>query len=49
LISDPDVLLVDTRNKYEIEIGTFKNAVNPFTENFSDFPQYVDKKLDPKK
>ena len=33
LISDPDVVLVDTRNDYEIEIGTFQNAVNPNTES----------------
>ena len=49
LISDPDVVLVDTRNDYEVEIGTFKNAVNPHTETFRDFPQYVDNNLDPKK
>ena len=49
LISDPDVLLVDTRNKYEVEIGTFKNAINPHTDNFRNFPEYVDKNLDPKK
>lgn len=49
LISDPDVLLVDTRNEYEIEIGTFKNAVNPHTDNFREFPQYVDDNLNPKK
>lgn len=49
LISDPDVLLVDTRNEYEVEIGTFKNAVNPHTDTFRDFPEYVDNNLDPKK
>ncbi|QIV94415.1 rhodanese-related sulfurtransferase [Allofrancisella frigidaquae] len=49
LISDPDVMLVDTRNEYEIEIGTFKNAINPHTDNFREFPEYVDKSLDPKK
>lgn len=46
LISDPDVLLVDTRNDYEIQIGTFKNAVNPKTETFREFPQYVKDHLD---
>ncbi|WP_440875689.1 oxygen-dependent tRNA uridine(34) hydroxylase TrhO [Thalassotalea sp. PLHSN55] len=46
LISDPEVLLVDTRNDYEIEIGTFKNAVNPNTENFRQFPEYVEQNLD---
>lgn len=49
LISDPDVLLVDTRNNYEVDIGTFKNAVNPQTETFREFPEYVDKHLDPTK
>jgi len=49
LISDPDVLLIDTRNKYEVEIGTFKNAVNPETESFREFPEYVESELDPEK
>ncbi|WED29431.1 rhodanese-related sulfurtransferase [Vibrio sp. DW001] len=49
LISDPEVLLVDTRNDYEVDIGTFKNAVNPNTESFRDFPQYVADNLDPAK
>ena len=41
LISDPEVLLVDTRNDYEISIGTFANAVDPKTTNFREFPEYV--------
>lgn len=41
LISDPDVVLVDTRNDYEVEIGTFKNAVNPRTDSFREFPDWV--------
>lgn len=45
LISEPDVLLVDTRNDYEISIGTFKNAINPKTTNFREFPEFVDQKL----
>jgi UPF0176 protein len=49
LISSPDVLLVDTRNQYEVEIGTFKNAVNPETDTFREFPEYVQQNLDPKK
>ena len=49
LISDPDVVLVDTRNDYEVEIGTFKNALNPDTESFRQFPQYVKENLDPEK
>ncbi|MDN3680930.1 rhodanese-related sulfurtransferase [Vibrio tapetis subsp. quintayensis] len=49
LISDPEVLLVDTRNDYEVDIGTFKNAVNPHTDTFREFPKYVEKNLDPAK
>ena len=47
LISDPDVLLLDTRNEYECSIGSFKNAVNPRTESFRDFPNYVQRELQP--
>jgi len=49
LISDPEVLLVDTRNDYEVKIGTFQNAINPETETFRQFPDYVEKNLDPQK
>ena len=49
LISDPDVFVVDTRNDYEIDIGTFKNAVDPNTKTFREFPQYVKENMDPKK
>lgn len=49
LISDPEVLLIDTRNDYEVEIGTFKGAVNPNTTTFREFPDYVEKNLDPAK
>ena len=49
LISDPDVVLVDTRNDYEVQIGTFKNAINPKTETFREFPSYVKENLDPEK
>ncbi|WOT06535.1 oxygen-dependent tRNA uridine(34) hydroxylase TrhO [Shewanella youngdeokensis] len=49
LIADPDVLLVDTRNDYEVKIGTFKDAVDPQTATFREFPQYVKKNLDPAK
>ncbi len=47
LINDPDVLLVDTRNQYEVAVGAFANAVNPKTTNFREFPQYVSQHLDP--
>lgn len=48
LISDPDTLLIDTRNDYEYQIGTFKNAVNPDTTTFRQFPRFVKDNLDPK-
>lgn len=49
LISDPDTILIDTRNEYEYGIGSFKNAINPQTETFREFPDYVEKNLDPDK
>lgn len=49
LISDPEVTLVDTRNDYEVEIGTFKEAINPDTASFRDFPKYAQDNLDPSK
>lgn len=42
LISDPDVLLIDTRNDYEIHIGTFQGAVDPNIKTFRAFPEYMD-------
>ncbi|MFT7178511.1 MAG: UPF0176 protein [Oceanospirillaceae bacterium] len=48
LISDPEVVLVDTRNAYEVKVGTFEGALNPNTTNFREFPQYVRDNLDPK-
>ena len=48
LISDPETVLIDTRNDYEYDIGTFKNALNPNTKTFREFPEYVKKHLDPK-
>ncbi len=47
LISDPEVLLIDTRNRYECDIGTFENAQNPQTDSFREFPDYVEKNLNP--
>ncbi|WP_111494759.1 MULTISPECIES: rhodanese-related sulfurtransferase [Marinobacter] len=49
LISDPEVLLIDTRNQYEVDVGTFQNAVNPATDTFREFPEYVAEHLDPSK
>lgn len=45
LIADPDVLLVDTRNDYEYEIGTFEGAIDPKTTTFREFPAYVETQL----
>ncbi|PID45762.1 MAG: hypothetical protein CSB47_07410 [Proteobacteria bacterium] len=49
LISDPDVLLIDTRNNYEYQVGTFKNAINPNTDSFRQFPAYISENVLPKK
>lgn len=49
LISDPDVVVVDTRNAYEVAIGTFKDAIDPATRVFSEFPDFVAANLDPEK
>jgi len=49
LIADPEVLVLDTRNKYEVDIGSFENAINPETESFRELPAYVEKHLDPVK
>tara|TARA_R110002111_G_scaffold133331_2_gene199177 strand:+ start:150 stop:1118 length:969 start_codon:yes stop_codon:yes gene_type:complete len=46
LISDPDVTVIDTRNQYEVELGTFQRAVDPQTESFREFPAFVDKAMD---
>jgi UPF0176 protein len=46
LISDPDVIIIDTRNDYEVRVGSFQNAIDPHTEKFSDFPKWVDSNLD---
>lgn len=49
LIADPEVVVIDTRNTYEVELGTFKHAINPETENFRDFPAFVEQHLLDKK
>ncbi|WP_353929611.1 rhodanese-related sulfurtransferase [Okeanomitos corallinicola TIOX110] len=49
LISDPEVKVIDTRNDYEVSIGTFKRAENPQTQIFREFPEYISKNLDPNK
>ena len=47
IISDPAVIVVDARNDYEFKNGTFKRALNPGTEKFSDLPKFVAENLDP--
>lgn len=47
IISDPETVVLDARNDYEFRAGTFKNAVNPQTEKFSDLPEFVGKNLNP--
>lgn len=45
IIENPNTLVIDTRNDYEYELGTFKNAINPNTDNFREFPKYVQEEL----
>ena len=49
LISNPDVLVIDTRNEYEVEIGTFRGSIDPHTDSFTQFPEYVANHLHPEK
>ena len=46
LISDPNVIVVDTRNDYEVEIGSFKNAINPDITAFGELPQWIEENID---
>lgn len=47
LISDPNVVVVDTRNDFEVQLGTFQGAINPHTKSFHQFPSYVRQQLNP--
>ena len=47
LIDDPNVVVVDTRNDYEVGIGTFERAVNPHTKSFAEFPAWVEREKQP--
>ena len=49
LVDDPEVIVIDTRNEYEIDIGTFEGAISPHTENFRQFPNWVADNLDAQK
>jgi len=46
LIKNQNTIVIDTRNHYEVSIGTFQNSINPNTKNFSEFPKWVDDHLD---
>lgn len=47
IIADPEVVLVDARNDYEVNIGTFKGAINPQTDSFRQLPDYLTTHLNP--
>tara|TARA_B100000282_G_scaffold28615_1_gene18563 strand:+ start:4101 stop:5027 length:927 start_codon:yes stop_codon:yes gene_type:complete len=49
LINDPDVILVDTRNDYETKVGIFDGAIDPDMKIFTEFPEWVEKNLNPDK
>ncbi|MTH95124.1 rhodanese-related sulfurtransferase [Roseibium sp. RKSG952] len=49
LIEDPEVVVIDTRNDYEYAFGTFERAVNPETQAFREFPEWVDQSEDLRK
>ena len=46
LISDPNVIVVDARNDYEVEIGTFKDAINPDITSFGELPKWIEENID---
>jgi len=46
LISDPNVIVIDTRNDYEVEIGTFKDAINPDITSFGELPKWIEENID---
>jgi UPF0176 protein len=47
LIRDPNTLVIDTRNRYEVAIGTFEGAIDPGTKSFREFPEWVERDLRP--
>lgn len=49
VLADPEILLIDTRNAFEVARGTFPGAIDPHTEHFSDFVEFTRKNLDPEK
>lgn len=49
LLADPDTVVIDARNGYEVGIGKFKGAIDPETDTFRQFPEFVDKQMQPNK
>lgn len=49
IVSDPEVTVIDVRNQFEVEIGSFEGAIDPQTTSFRQFPNYVQTALDPTK
>ena len=49
IISDPETVILDTRNRYEYKSGTFRGAINPETARFSDLPAFVEQNLNPER
>ncbi len=49
IISDENTIVLDARNDYEVEVGTFRGAVNPNIEKFSDLPKFIAENYDPNK
>lgn len=49
LIADPEVKLIDTRNHFEVAIGSFAGAIDPETQAFTEFPEAVERLLDPQR
>ena len=45
ILSDPDTIIIDTRNEYEVSIGSFKGSINPKTKSFREFPKWVELNL----
>ncbi|MEH2509694.1 UPF0176 protein [Nitrobacteraceae bacterium AZCC 1564] len=49
LVKQPDILLIDTRNQFEVEMGTFEGALDPSITRFGEFPDFASRALDPAK
>ena len=47
LVDDPETLVIDTRNAYEVAVGSFVGSLDPCTESFRDFPDWVEQRLRP--